>query len=283
MVLGIERIGAASASRTAVMLHGIMGSGRNWRTPARRIVKAHPEFSILLIDHLGHGTSPADPAASLARCAQAVEDTLDQVGCDPEIVIGHSFGGKVALSLLKDRRMRNQPTPAATWLIDSVPGSDLPAPDRELDSSDVGFVLAALTRVQAQQSSWDSRHELEQALLDEGCSKPVAMWLGTSTRKPSAAGAPAAAVELVYDLPTVQRLWEEYHHQNLWEVAQSEQDEGTVGIVTASKNCVWKDPVIMAELAKMKAPNRVVPIEAGHNVHVDNLPGLMSVLADDFQ
>lgn len=104
-------VGAKGAARTAVILHGIMGSGRNWRTPAKKLAEQHPGWGIVCLDHLGHGSSPAAPDATIEvsrrpsapdtdlllgqLCAARIEEKLTALGCSPDVVIGHSFGGKV--------------------------------------------------------------------------------------------------------------------------------------------------------------------------------------------
>ena len=44
---------------TCVMIHGMLGQGKNLRTFARRIVKQYPFFDVLLVDLRGHGKSPS--------------------------------------------------------------------------------------------------------------------------------------------------------------------------------------------------------------------------------
>ena len=106
--------GFASA-RVCVMLHGIMGSGRNWMTAARQVVKVMPTYKVLLVDHRGHGGNgssipgphtigacAADVAATVAAATGASAPTPSDAGAllpcgTAPIVVGHSFGGKVTL------------------------------------------------------------------------------------------------------------------------------------------------------------------------------------------
>ena len=48
---------AFAKARVVVSLHGIMGSGRNWMTAARQLVKRQPDHKVLLIDLRGHGAN----------------------------------------------------------------------------------------------------------------------------------------------------------------------------------------------------------------------------------
>lgn len=94
-VLAHTWVGPTQARQVAVVLHGIMGSARNWRTPAKKLADRHPGLGVLSLDHPGHGTSPAAREATMFDCADLVEATLSRLGCEADVVIGHSFGGKV--------------------------------------------------------------------------------------------------------------------------------------------------------------------------------------------
>ena len=68
--LSFETIrGPKSAERRIVFLHGIMGSGANLRTIARRFVSARPEFEAWLVDLRGHGSSPKGTRDSSLQAA----------------------------------------------------------------------------------------------------------------------------------------------------------------------------------------------------------------------
>ena len=67
---------AFAKARVVVSLHGIMGSGRNWMTAARQLVKRQPDHKVLLIDLRGHGANNSTIAgphtvAAAARDAAA--------------------------------------------------------------------------------------------------------------------------------------------------------------------------------------------------------------------
>src|SRR5262245_8884848 len=81
-----------------LLLHGILGSGANWRTIARRVVTARPELGAVLVDLRMHGRSQGAPPPHTIDTAAG-----DLVHLAAELslaaVVGHSFGGKVALAL----------------------------------------------------------------------------------------------------------------------------------------------------------------------------------------
>ena len=85
-----------------IFLHGILGTGRNWKTPAKRIVASHPHWQALLVDHRGHGASEeGGEPHDLESCAEDLNQLLHGLSLRPDVVCGHSFGGKVALAFKK--------------------------------------------------------------------------------------------------------------------------------------------------------------------------------------
>ena len=89
----------------AVVLHGLFGSGTNWRTIARRLgdrLKCH------LVDQRNHGRSPHAHGMAYPELAADVLAYLDARGIERAGIIGHSMGGKTAmtLALLAPQRVR---------------------------------------------------------------------------------------------------------------------------------------------------------------------------------
>lgn len=82
-----------------VFLHGLLGSGANWRgvTPAFR-----DRFHILTYDQRGHGRSfKPESGYSPTDYALDLKDILDELGWDEIHLIGHSMGGRNALEFAK--------------------------------------------------------------------------------------------------------------------------------------------------------------------------------------
>ncbi len=93
----VELAGQASGTGPAlVMLHGLYGSGNNWRGIARQFEKSH---RTLLPDLRNHGHSPTHPDMDYRRMAADVLALLDREGIDQASLVGHSMGGKVAMAL----------------------------------------------------------------------------------------------------------------------------------------------------------------------------------------
>lgn len=86
-----------------VLLHGIPGSGEAWR-PAAEMLPA--SLDVIIPDLLGFGgsirpTRFEDLGAQTQ--ASALEELLDELQIESATVVGHDFGGSVALSLVGRR------------------------------------------------------------------------------------------------------------------------------------------------------------------------------------
>ena len=79
-----------------VVLHGLFGSGRNWRGVAAALAAQH---RVLCVDLRNHGRSPWAASMTYAEMAADVRALIRSEGLDRPAVIGHSMGGKVAMTL----------------------------------------------------------------------------------------------------------------------------------------------------------------------------------------
>lgn len=86
--------------KIVVFLHGLLGSGNNLRTLAKRIQQKHNHIAPLLLDLRGHGQSPSGEGSSdpttLNCCAKDVINTVQELGLrgggkSPVCVIGHRY------------------------------------------------------------------------------------------------------------------------------------------------------------------------------------------------
>ena len=79
-------------------LHGFTGSTKTWTRLAEDL---HPQFSIILLDMLGHGNSsqPSDPSRySMNHTIADLLEILDQIEIDKINLLGYSLGARTALS-----------------------------------------------------------------------------------------------------------------------------------------------------------------------------------------
>lgn len=57
---------------------------------------------------------------SIEASAQDLQTLLG--GRSPEVLIGHSMGGKVVMEFLRLAQSSNRPAPQQTWMLDAMPG-----------------------------------------------------------------------------------------------------------------------------------------------------------------
>ncbi len=89
-----------AAAPPLVILHGLFGTLDNWQTLGRRWAD-EAGLRVVSADLRNHGRSFHAPEHSYALMAQDVVDLLDHLALDPArlTVLGHSMGGKVAMTL----------------------------------------------------------------------------------------------------------------------------------------------------------------------------------------
>jgi pimeloyl-ACP methyl ester carboxylesterase len=87
-------IPAQLGAHELVLLHGQPGSTADWLQVAGRLPA---QFHAVAVDRPGYGSSRR-PAGGFAANARAVLDDLDARGIRRAVLVGHSYGGGVALS-----------------------------------------------------------------------------------------------------------------------------------------------------------------------------------------
>jgi len=76
------------------ILHGLFGSGRNWRSIAQRLASRH---RVLAFDLRNHGASPWADKMSYREMVDDLHASLRERGITQTSLLGHSMGGKVAM------------------------------------------------------------------------------------------------------------------------------------------------------------------------------------------
>lgn len=122
-------------ARLAVVLHGLLGAGKNLRSYTvecfrQAAAASGTSWHALLVDLRNHGKSAAKPGFSgphtLASAAADVIRTVAAGGHGRiDALIGHSLGGKVCLEV-SQQLMQSQtgpmPPPRQVWALDTRPG-----------------------------------------------------------------------------------------------------------------------------------------------------------------
>ncbi|NRB83058.1 MAG: alpha/beta fold hydrolase [Winogradskyella sp.] len=93
MILHSNIIGEGSPF---IILHGFLGMGDNWKTLAKQFSELN--FEVHLVDQRNHGRSFHSSEFDYEVMAQDLRRYCDTQGLDDIILLGHSMGGKTAMT-----------------------------------------------------------------------------------------------------------------------------------------------------------------------------------------
>ncbi len=79
-----------------IVLHGMLGSSRNWLSTGRDLAR---HFHVLAPDARNHGKSPHAPEMSYEVMMDDLIVWMDAQGLPKAVIVGHSMGGKTAMLL----------------------------------------------------------------------------------------------------------------------------------------------------------------------------------------
>lgn len=100
MALDLVADQLGEAGPPVVILHGLMGSARNWSTIAKQLAAT---YRVLMPDLRNHGRSPWAETMNFDEMAGDVAAAIEARGLAPVMLVGHSLGGKVAMRLALTR------------------------------------------------------------------------------------------------------------------------------------------------------------------------------------
>ncbi|MFT7580568.1 MAG: pimeloyl-ACP methyl ester carboxylesterase [Myxococcota bacterium] len=256
---------AQAPQRSVLLLHGILGSASNWRGFSRRLAAEYPAWRFLVVDLRNHGDSVGAPGPhTVEACAQDLARLTTALGLQAEFVIGHSFGGKVALTYAA------QPTAgvAEVWLLDAPPGA--------LDASRPGAqeIERVIDTIRTVETPLETRAALVQALTERGLSNVIAQWMTTNLRRTN------AGYVWRFSLPGIVEMMQDYAQLDLWPTLRGLPASTTAHVVRGGRSDRWAIADLVALEEVGAAPNVVVHTlaKAGHWVHVDDAAGLSTLL-----
>ncbi|KAK1275613.1 hypothetical protein QJS04_geneDACA011739 [Acorus gramineus] len=261
---------------TALVLHGLLGSGRNWKSFSRSLVSSIPgseEWRMVLVDLRNHGRSAGlkglEPPHNMESAAKDLADLVKSHGCAwPDVVIGHSMGGKVALAYADSCKQ--------LWVLDSVPGDAVSDSDGEVEK--------VLKTLQSLPSTLPSRKWLVDRMLNHGFSKSLSDWIGSNLKK---AG---DGMTWTFDLQAAIDMFHSYREKSYWSLLENPPKGLEIVLVRAENSDRWTQPVLQRleslsgrpeEPDRGKVSLHVLP-RSGHWVHVDNPKGLLEIMTPNF-
>ena len=251
LTLAVRELGGAGAP--LVVLHGLLGSARNWQSAG--VALAARGHRVLAPDLRNHGVSPWGDDCSYAALAGDVVACLERLALGPVHLVGHSMGGKAAMRLAVAR-----PDLVARLTIVDI------APRAYADRVRVEFAamnaldLAAVTsrkdaeaRLAAQVPEWGMR----QFILTNLGQDPAGRWRWTVNRAALTAGLPA-----ILGNP----------------LAPGEGFDGPTRFIRGGKSDYIRDEDIPAIRAHFPTADLVTLPESGHNPHFDARAGFVEAV-----
>lgn len=79
-----------------LVIHGLFGSSRNWQSLSQQWAR---DYRVITVDLRNHGDSFHNAVMNYAIMTSDIEELMDYLNLDSAHVLGHSMGGKVAMTL----------------------------------------------------------------------------------------------------------------------------------------------------------------------------------------
>ncbi|MDX2188114.1 MAG: alpha/beta fold hydrolase [Opitutaceae bacterium] len=237
-----------------ILLHGLLGSSRNWLTTAGELAS---ERRVHALDLRNHGQSFHDDRMDYPSMARDVIAWMDEAGLDSALIVGHSMGGKVAMKLSEDfpRRVKG------VGVVDIAP--------RDYQSFAHRAEFAAMNALDLRTIA--SRAEAE--LRFEGLVPDWAMrkFLTTNLERSD------DGWRWVINLPVLTRALPQLEADPLGETSTY---RGPIRFWRGTRSAYIR-PEDERRIISLYPQARVDAIEgAGHNPHMDSRPALVAALRD---
>jgi esterase len=265
-VLAHDRVTAdgAEPKQWLFVLHGIFGAGRNWGSVMRRVVRARPDWGVLLIDLRQHGGSQnLDGPHTIPAAVADIERLIESTGVRPGAVLGHSFGGKVALVFARDASADARTALRQVWVVDSTPATTSPG----------GSAWHMLKTVRQLPDEFQSRSALVDALVAHGTSRGVAQWMATNLE------ADGNVYRWRIDFDAMDELLHSFFETDTWSVVEAPDGTVEVHIVKAEDSAVLTpEAVARVQQATGNGQTFLHTVAGGHWVNAENPDAIESLL-----
>lgn len=255
----------AVPERWLLVLHGIYGSGRNWGTIARRLVEERPGWGALLVDlRLHGGSTDLAPPHTVAAAAGDVDALVDALDIRAAAVLGHSFGGKVAL-VYTDHHADEL---SQAWVVDSTLQVREPS----------GSAWRLIEIVRSLPDRFASRAELAEALQTHGYVRPVGNWLAMNLERTE------DGFRWRLDWDGVEEMLRDYFRTDVWPVIEDPPAGVEIHVVKANdSDSIDEGDVARIERAAERGRTFLHRVEGGHWVNTENPEGMLELLVQGLE
>ena len=263
MSLAVTRVGAADGrSKSLTLMHGIYGRGRNLQSVARGVIAARPEYACWLVDLPSHGDSgPGNHGETVAGLAADVLDWLDAQAIAPTALLGHSYGGKVALAMMPSLTAQ----PLQVWIIDSTPETKPPS----------GSAWRMLEIIRGLPSTFATREAAVAAITAAGIDVGVAQWMSTNLVR----GGNGFVWRL--DLDVMERLLHDFFGTDMWPIVEAPPAGHEIHFLKASESSALSAGAV-ARVEASAASGRVHlhHRHGGHWIHAESPAVVVALLVE---
>jgi esterase len=262
--LAAMRVAASEAppARTLVLLHGIYGRGRNWLGIARALVAARPDYGCWLVDLPHHGESgPGAHGDTVRGIAADIGAWMAARGVAADAILGHSYGGKVALAMAAGAA---PDVPLQIWAIDSTPESKPPS----------GSAWEMLRVIRGLPPRFASRDQAVEAIVAGGLPLAVARWMATNLVRDG------EAFVWRLNLDVMERLLHDFFATDLWAVVERPPAAHTIHILKASHSQAISPAAVARITAAAGDRVHLHERDGGHWIHAESPEVVASLVAE---
>lgn len=239
--------------------------------PPRTLPQGFPSWQVLLVDLRCHGESaeaagaaPALGPHTVDSAARDVLALLRQQRIFPHMLIGHSFGGKVVMSMARQFGAPTLPHPVRVWVLDAPPGEARAGGGGLSGAVRADHPAELISALQQVALPIPSRADLIDHLVARGFSLPVSRWMTTNLRPVDS----DRGLKWAFDLDGISQMYKSYEETCLWDLLRSPPQGLKIDFVKATRSTFkWEGEAAIAAMG-----HGVHLLDAGHWVHTDN-PG----------
>ncbi|TVM07884.1 MAG: alpha/beta fold hydrolase [Halomonas sp.] len=232
-------------STPLIVIHGLLGSADNWRSH----VKAWQEKRrVIAVDLRNHGRSPHVEGMTYRMMSDDVMALMDKLGIAHAHVLGHSMGGKVAMTMA-----RLAPRRVASLIVADI------APVTYSHGHD--DVFAALNEVAANRPA--NRRDADALLAKHVDARPIRLFLATNLERTTDHGQPVMGLRV-----GLEQIIKGY--PDIVTVPAGDLPYDGPCLVLRGANSDYVSDSMLPALKQVLPNARVVTLkEAGHWLHAD--------------
>lgn len=253
MTQALHHLDTGGEGMPLVVIHGLFGSADNWRSHVKQWQKTR---RVITLDLRNHGRSPHVPGMDYVAMAEDVIALMDRLNLERAHLMGHSMGGKVAMTLA-----RLAPRRVASLIVADI------AP--RAYGHDHDNVFAALRRVE--DGSPANRREADALLAEHVAEKGVRLFLATNLERQESEG-----LQLRLGLDNIQEDYES--------IMGAPGGEGAYKgptLVMRGANSGYVTDAMLPALRDVLPEAQVVTLDAGHWLHAEQ-PRAFRQTVEDF-